>query len=282
MANPVSYAIDRVMNSDIDEYLLKLAFEQPNGNTLGNWYNMVNMTTVEQGIREKVIHRVVLPACNVNGGKTELLDLSGSKMRDMGNACVEVNVPEITTRGAKIVSVTEVYLGSMNSAIGQLSAGVNENSMCGSGVLNDMMDTQLAALSSNRSMPITYTNVHMNGNNSFVIFGLNAGTFSMSAKCIMEYDEGMSSIHTRHYEYFAELVEWAVKAHIYRVCKRPVQEAVYRAGVPLEDIKSDIENYRDAWQSYKDYLKNEWTPRMAWSDKMAVIDGIRMSTPRRM
>lgn len=282
MSNPVSYAIDRVMNSDIDEYLLKLAFESPNNNTLNNWYSMVQQTTVEQGIREKVIHRLVLPACNVNGGKTELIDLSGSKIRSLGNGCTEVNVPEITTRGAKIISVTEVYLGSMYSAIGNVSAGVTESSMCGSGVLNDMMDTMVGALSSNRSMPITFTDVQMMGNNCFVIVGLNTGTTSMSAKVIMEYDEGMSSIHPRHYEYFAELVEWAVKAHIYRVCKRPVQEAVYRSGVPLEAIRDDIQEYRDAWQGYKDYLKNEWVPRMAWSDRQAVVDGIRFSTPRRM
>ncbi|HFT2124445.1 hypothetical protein [Pseudomonas phage IR-QUMS-PaBa1-GHS-2021] len=280
--NPVDHAINRVVSgSDIDEYLLKLAFETPNANYAGNWYNLVNQTTVEQGIREKVIHRIVLPECNVAGGKTELLDLGGSMIRDRGNGCVEVNVPEATTRGAKIISVTEVYLGSMSSAVGQLGAGVNENTMCGSGVLNDMMDGLLGGLSSNRSMPVTFTNVHMTGNNCFVIFGLNAGTYSMSAKVIMEYDEGMSSIHPRHYRQFAELVELAVKAYIYKTCRRPTQEAVYRSGVPLDAIRDDIQAYSDAWTQYKEYFKNTWINCMTWSDKQARIEAIRMATPRR-
>lgn len=278
----VDHAINRVMNSDIDEYLLKLAFENPNANYAGNWYNLVNQTTVEQGIREKVIHRLVLPSCNVNGGKTELIDLSGSKMRDIGNGCVEVNVPEITTRGAKIINVVEVYLGSMTSAVGQLGMGVNEAAQCGIGSLNDMMESLIGGLTSNRNMPITYTNTHMTGNNCFVIFGLNAGTYSMSAKVVLEYDEGMSSIHPRHWDYFAELVEWAVKAHIYRTCRRATGEAVIRSGVPLEDIKADIDNYRDAFQTYKDYFNNTWKKCMTWSDKQAVYEAIRMSIPRRM
>ena len=283
--NPVDYAINKVMASDIDEYLLKLAFETPNSNNanfVSNWYNTINNVSPEQGIREKVIHRIVLPNCNVMGGKTELIDLSGSKMRDLGNGCVEVNVPEITTRGAKIISVSEVYLGSMSSAVGQLGMGVNESSMCEQGSLSEMTSSLIGGLTSNRSMPITYTNVHMTGNNCFVIFGLNAGTYSMSAKVILEYDEGMSSIHPRHYDYFAELVELAVKSHIYRVCKRPTQEALYRSGVPLDGIRDDIAEYRDAWTQYKEYFKNTWTKCMAFSDKQARLEAIRMGVPRRM
>lgn len=280
--NCVDYAIERVQNSDIDEYLLKLAFENPNANYQGNWYGQGNLTTIAQGIRERVVHKICLPASNCNGGKTEFIDLGSAQMRSLGNGCIEVNVPEITTRGAKIISVTEVYLGSMNSAVGSLGAGVNENAMCGTGSLSTMLGGMIDALSPSAAMQTTYTDVHMTGNNCFVIFGLNMGSYSMSAKVIMEYDEGMSSIHPRHWENFAELVEWAVKAHIYRVCKRPTQEAVYRSGVPLEGIKDDIMEYRDAWQGYKDYLKDQWRACMAWSDRQAVVEGIRMSVPRRM
>lgn len=280
--NACDYAINRVMSSDIDDYLLKLAFESPNSNFSGNWYNLVNQTTVPQGIREKVIHRTVLPGCNVIGGKTEFIDLSSSQMRDLGNGCVEVNVNDIVTGGRKIIGVIEVYLGSMTSATGMLGMGVNENALCGQGTVNDMTQGLIDGLTSNRSMPITYTNIHMTGNNCFVIFGLNSGTYSMSAKVILEYDEGMSSIHPRHYDYFAELVELAVKAYIYRSCKRPTQEAVIRSGVPLDSIKDDILEYRDAWKEYKEYFATTWTKCMTYSDQQRVYDGVRRATPRRM
>lgn len=282
MANAVDYAINRVMGADIDDYLLKLAFENPNANYNGNWYNIQGATTIAQGIREQVIFRTVLPDCNVGGGKTEFVDLSGSKMRDKGNGCVEVNVPDIVTGGRKIVSVNEVYLGSMTSATGMLGMGMSDGGDCGQSSVGDMMQGLVDGLTSNRAMPHTYTNVHMTGNNSFVIFGLNSGTFSMTAKCILEYDEGLSSIHPRHYKYFAELVERAVKAYIYRKCKRPTQEAIIRSGVPLDGIKDDIMEYRDAWTQYKEYFAADWTKCMAWSDRQLVVDTTRMSVPRRM
>lgn len=282
MSNCCDYAINRVTGgSDIDDYLLELAFKNPNGNFAGNWYNLVNQTTVSQGILEKVIHRTVLPACNVNGGKTEMIDLSGARIRDVGHNCVEVNVPDSITGGRKIVSVNEVYLGSMNSSAGMFSMGISGNTGCGEGAISDAVNNLIDGLSSNRSMPVTYTNIHMTGNNSFVINGMTSGTFSMTAKVVLEYDSGLSSIHPHHYEYFAELVELAVKAYIYRTCKRPTQEAIMRSGVPLDGIRDDINEYRDAWASYKEYLTTTWTKCMTYSDQQRVKDSVFMSVPRR-
>lgn len=281
--NAVDFAINRVCAAgDIDEYLMKIAFENPNANFNGNWYNIQGATTVQQGIREQIIFRSILPSCNMNGGKTEFVDLSAAKMMDKGNGCVEVNVPDIVTGGRKIVSVNEVYLGSMTSATGMLAMGMNDGATCGQGSISDMMQGMIDGLSPSRSMPHTYTNVHMTGNNSFVIFGLNSGTFSMTAKCILEYDQGLNSIHPRHYGNFAELVELAVKAYIYKKCKRPTNEAIIRSGVPLDDIKSDIEEFRDAWERYKEYFDGPWTRCMAWSDNQLVQDMTRMSVPRRI
>lgn len=280
--NPVDYAINRVCNADIDEYLLKLAFENPNHNYQGNWYNLANQTTIAQGIREQVIHRLILPACNVNGGKTEFVELTNARRTDKGNGCVEINVPDVVTGGRKIISVSEVYIATMTSATGGMGSAANDPTNCGRGSISDMTESLIDGLAPNRSMPITYTNVHMTGNNSFAIFGLNNGTFSMTAKCLLEYDEGMSSIHPRHYDNFAELVELAVKSYIYRKCKRPTQEAIYRSGVPLDGIKDDIEEYRDAWTSYKEYFDGTWARCMAYSDAQLVSDATRMSVPRRM
>jgi len=283
MTNCVDYAINRVQSSDINDYLLKLAFEKNvNSNWAGNWFNVVNQTTVSQGIREKVIHRLVLPACNANGGKTEYIDLSGSRVRDLGNGCVEVKVPDIVTGGRKIVSVAEVYLGSMTSATGMLGIGINDSATCGQGSVSDMTQNLIDSLTPSRSFPVTYTNIHMTGNNCFVIFGLNTGTFSMSAKVTMEYDEGLSSISPRHYDNFAELVELAVKNYIYRTCKLPTDEAVKRSGISLDAIRDEVNEYRDAWTQYKEYLATTWRQCMAWSDRLTVNSTIKSAVPRRM
>jgi len=281
--NCVDYAINRVVGgSEIDQYLLELAFKNPNANYAGNWFNLVNQTTVEQGIREKVIWRTVLPACNVGGGKTEFIDLSGARTQDLGNMCIEVNVPDNVTGGRKIVSVTEVYLGSMQSATGMLGMAMNENANCGQGTMTDALQGMIDGVTSNRQFPITYTNIHMKGNNCFVLFGVPAGTYQLSGKVVLEYDEALSSISPRHYEYFAELVELAVKTYIFKVCRRPTAEAVKRSGMALDSIKDDVAEYRDAWTQYKEYLNTTWRRCMAYSDRQLVVDTISATVPRRL
>lgn len=281
--NCVDYAINRVVaGSDIDPYLLDLAFKNPNANYAGNWMNLVNQTTVEQGIREKVIHRIVLPACNVAGGKTEYVSLSGSRIVDLGNMCIEVNVPDTVTGGRKIVSITEVYLGAMNSASGMLGMAMSDNAMCGQGSMTDMVQGLIDGVTSSRNFPITYTNIHMKGNNCFVLFGVPAGTYQLSAKCVLEYDSGLSSISPRHFEYFAKLVELAVKGYIYKHCKRPTAEAVMRSGIAMQDIKDDIMEFRDAWTQYEEYLNDTWRRCMAYSDRLLVHDTVSAMVPRRM
>lgn len=277
----VDHAINMVMNSDIDQYLLELAFMNPNANFSGNWYNLTDSTTIEQGIREKVIHAHVLPSCKINGGKTEFIDLYGSRVRDMGNGAIECKVPLFVTGGRHLVVVQEVYLGSLNSITGVL--GLNQtNTACGQGVMNEMLSNLTDTLNSSRAIPQTYTNIHMNGNNSFVIFGMTNPLFSMCAKAILEYDDNLSSIHSRCWDTFGDLCILAVKNYIYRTCKRPVEEAVIRSGVPLDSIRDDVNEYRDAWKDYREMMAGPWTKIMSHSDMQKKSSSIAALTPRRM
>lgn len=277
----IEHAINMVCNSDIDQYLLELAFCNPNANFGGNWYDMMDQNTIEQGIREKVIHGLVLPSCKINGGKQEYIDLYGSKVRDVGNGCIEVNVPLFITGGRHIVSVIEVYLGSLASVSGLL--GINQsNSVCGVGVMNEMMSNLLDNMNTSRAFPQSYTNIHPTGPNAFVIMGMTNPMFSMCAKVILEYDDNLSAIHPRCYDLFSDLVLLATKNYIYRTCRRPTEEAVRRSGVPLDSIRDDINEYRDAWKEYRELFSTRWTKAMGLSDVNRVMSAIQSITPRRM
>lgn len=280
--NCVDYAINYVMNSDVDDYLLKLAFENPNAGFSGNWYSLVTNTTISQGIRERVIHQVVLPACNVMGGKTEFIDLTGAFRRDVGSNCLEVNVPDQLTGGRHIIDVEQVYIGTMTTTSASTGIGVQTNLNCGGGVMNEMMQGMIGSLAGNAAIPTVYTNIQMLGNNSFVIVGCNNGSNSLTAKCLMEYDPGLSSIHPRAFQAFSEMVLLAVKAFIYRNCRRPAQEAVIRSGVPIDEIKDDINEYRDSWQLFNEYFNTTWSKYMAYSDSQKIYDNINMTVPSRL
>lgn len=276
----VDHAINMVVNSDIDQYLLELAFNNPNANYQGNWYDILDESSIEQGIREKVVHAYVLPSCKINGGKTEFIDLYGSRVRDLGNGAVEVKVPLHVTGGRHIVSPIEVYLGNLGSITG-VNALNQSNDNTSNGVMGEMLQNTLDTLSSSRAIPQTYTNLHVTGTNCFVIFGMTNPLFSMCAKVILELDDNLSSIHPRCWDTFGDLCILATKNYIYRTCRRPTEEAVYRSGVPLESIRDDIAEFRDAWKEYRELFSTTWTKKMSMSDTQKVNSSIAAITPRR-
>lgn len=280
--NCVDYAINEVINGgDISEYVLELAFSNPNQNIVDNWSADPVNYSVEQGLRERVIHGVVLKRCNVQGGVTEYLDLTGSSIINIGNSKVQVQVPDFITGGRKIVSVPEVYQGSIGASSGVLSLAA-QNIACGEGTLNDMLSGMINGMRSNRAIPQTFTNIQMVGNNTFVISNCPAGVFSMTARAILESDDNLSHINPRAYPYFSKLVQFATKAFIYKNCRNKINEGVVRGGVNVDSIKDEIYGYQDAWKDYDEYFQEEWLAYMSYSDTQRKAESIRSSTPRRM
>ncbi len=279
--NCVDYAINEIVNGgNIPTYLLELAFQNPNSNLWGNWYAQYGVSSTQQGLREKVIHAVVLPRCNAQGGVTERLDLTGSRIEDLGQGNIGVNVPDFLTGGRKIVSITKVYQGSMYSSSGQATVLAGMDS-CGQGAISDMANSLVQSLQSNRNIPQTYANITAVGNNSFIIHGAPIGLFSLTAECILEYDNGMSTIHPRLYPIFSELVSLATKAHIYKTCRYPADEAVVRSGVPIDAIRDDIASYADAWSQYQELFQSKFIKAMAYSDPQRKFNAITAMTPSR-
>lgn len=279
--NCIDFAINDVVNgTDIDDYLLKLAFDNPNSNYGGNWYNYGNQVSVEQGIREKVIHPIVLPRCKVLGGVTENIDLSGSRLEYLGMGNLAVNVPDFVTGGRKIVSVLEVYQGAINTSVG---LGINfGTAACGQSIMNDSLGSFIGGLSSSRDIPQTYTHITPTGNNSFVIHQAPMGLISLSAKVIMEFDDAMSNISPRHYPVFAKIVRLAVKSYIFKTCRRPTDEAVQRSGIPLDSIRDDIADYRGAWDDFVELAEGKWAKCMGYNDTRKTFDAVNIQTQRRI
>lgn len=279
--NCVDYAINEVVSAgDIPTYLLELAFKNPNANQWGNWFTQYDQGNVEQGIREKVIYKVILPRCNVQGGVTERIDLSGSRVEDVGQGNIVVNVPDFLTGGRKIVSINKIYQGSMNSSSGiyGVLAGIDT---CGQGTLNDSLSGLINSMDSNRNIPQTFDNITMLGNNSFVIHGAPAGLFNLTGELVLSYDEGLSTIHPRVYPTFSELVSLATKNHIYKNCRYPADEAVARSGVPVDSIRDDIASYSDAWQQYNELFRTRWIKEMGYSDRQRKFNAVQAMTQSR-
>lgn len=274
--NCVDYAINEIVNGgDIPTYLLKLAFEKPNGNYIDNYYSMVNQNTVEQGIRDKVIHQIVLSRCKIQGGILEFIDLTGANVTDLGQSNVMVQVPDFLTGGRKIISMVEVYQGAMNSTTGVLGV-MGSPTSCGVGTVNEVTGGLIESLRGPSRIPQTYTRIQPLGNNTFVINGVPRGVFSMTAKCILESDDALSYIAAQAIPYFSILCQHAVKAYIYKECRFPTGDAVERYGVTVDAISDVIGSYSDAWNNYLEYFDEKWLQYMNYSDRIRKATAIKM------
>lgn len=277
--NCVDYAINAITTrSDISNYVLDMAFKNPNRNIHGNSFYTPNQETVNQGIREKIIYGMVLPACNVMGGITENLDLSGSMIENMGGGNIYVNVPDFITRGRRIINVIKITPGGLTTGGGILDYVGNEP--CGSGVVTDVLGKLLGSI--NPNTPKEYTNISMVGNNAFVIHNCPNFIMNFVAQVYMEFDENLSSINPRHYENFYTLCEYACKAYIYKNLRHPTSEAVILSGVSVDSIKDEIFGYSDAGENFNEYLRDEWTRCMVNSDQILKHKFITQVTQTRL
>lgn len=281
--SPVDFSIQNLISgvNDIPEYLLKLAFDNPN-NSYGSVWSPVNTEySIEQGIREKVILKMVAPLVNVIGGNTEILDLSSARITNMQGGHIHVNVPDFLTGGRKIISVIEVYPGNLNRAI---ASGYNMTSGNGScdtgGQVGNTLNRLMGGLDDS-NVQRSFTSFTMTGNNSFLIRDAGAAMFNMIAKVVLAYDEHFSVIPPKMYDKFYELVELATKAYIYKTCRRGVQEAVSRYGVSVDDVRDDVERYADSAREFKEFFNEELKKHLAYADPKGVSDSLKMMVPRK-
>ena len=279
--NPVDFSINYVINgpTDISEYLLKLAFDNPNNGYGDIWGPINNEFSIEQGIREKVIGKMVGPMIDVGGGTTEIIDLSSAQISNLSAGIIAVNVPDFLTGGRRILEVIEVYPGNLNRAIAN---GYNFSGFgaCGAGMMGNSLNRLISNLDDS-NVTRSFNSFTMVGNNSFIIRDAGSAMFNMIAKVVLSFDEYFSGIPPKVYPIFAELVELGTKAYIYKRCRRGMQEAVSRFGVTVEDVQDDIQGYSDAAQQFKELYNEKIKKYLAYSDPKGKTDQLKMSVPRK-
>lgn len=277
----VDWSIDYVINgpTDISDYMLKLAFANPNNGYGSVWGPPNEEFSISQGIRENVILKMVGPLLNVAGGTTEIIDLSGARIENLNGGIVAVNVPDFMTGGRKIVSVIEVYPGSMNSVIAN-NYNFNSGATCGASQSANSLNRLLNGLDDG-NVQRTFTDFTITGNNSFIIRDAGTAMFNMTAKVVLAYDEHFSSIPPKMYDKFGELVELGVKTYIYKKCRRGMQEAVSRFGVSVDEVQDEVQGYADAHREFKEFYQTKIKKSLAYADSKGVSDTIKMIVPRK-
>lgn len=280
----VQYCIDYVLDgpNDISLQALRLAFDDTISGLSYPQYTSMEYDSnynIEQGIREKVIYKMIGKMINASGGVTEVIDLSTSRIRYLGNGIIHVNVPDTVTGGREILSVIAVYPGTIGSML--MYGSGNGMARCGNGGAIGNSLNSIAKNLTNDHVVSSYSNITKTGRNSFIIKAAGMLLFTMSAKVILSYDEEFSVISPKAYEYFGDLTVLGTKAYIYKHCRRGLKEAVRRFGFSVDELQDEIDGYADAHREYSE-LYTKIKKILAYADSKGVSDHINMIVPRRL
>lgn len=279
----VRYCIDYVIDgaNDISDYALRLAFDNPISGFGYPQYEVMGADSnysVEQGIREKVIGKMIGKMINASGGVTEIIDLASARIRYMGNGSISVNVPDTVTGGREILTVQAVYPGAIGSTL-MYGSGSNQAS-CNNSAFNTALNKISRGLT-NDSVTTALTNITPTGRNSFIIRETGMAFFNMTAKVVMSYDDQFSIIPPQAYEYFGKLTVLGTKTYIYKHCRRGLKEAVRRFGFSVDELQDEIDGYSDAHREYEElYMKIKKI--LKYADPKGVSDHLNMTVPRRL
>ena len=240
------------------------------------YYNSPNISLDEQ-IRNKVIKPRIYPVCNVVGGQhvvVNLYDLSPT-YTDMYITVYEIPPERVCNR--EIISAMSVSYSPSTANTGWQVAANNNTSMYGGNYL-----TREALMLCEGLSPIPNVSnaaVEIIGHNTILIRGSNSTSMFYQLRCFISNDPNFNNFQVRSQWKFAELVELAVKAYIYNELYIKMDRAYVVGGQELGSFKQIIENYADAEQMFKEFIKDQWQAIAAMNDTHTHDRFIRLQIP---
>jgi len=225
----------------IPEEILRMGFEERNK------YGLPIVTTVDDGILNKVIRPKVIVDCNLAGGKMVEIDLERCPSRRSPDGTIIYNIPKDFTNGNSIVTALSVYLGFNTPGFGMST-----------GLQGDGMLSQAArAMSGTGGAPFT-PYVELIGENTVAVKYNTLPATPGVLRAIVENNENMSNIPPRAWDIFSQLCMLATKAYIYNNFIIKQGQAELYGGVELPQMRDYIDGMSDAEEMYRELLKEKW------------------------
>ena len=220
-------------------------------------YRFTNQSSVDDQILTMVIRPRVLVDCNIVGGVMALIPLDGLPVDKPNHVTTIIHIPKTRTNNKSIISVSNVnYYDLGVSGLYSGAAGYGYNSSIDMGENTAAMNAALGIMASLDRIPITSTSdAQLVAENTIMIKDVFAMPPSAVLRCTLENDDQLSNIQPRSYHDFFQLVEFAVKAHIYNELIVDIDMGELQGGQTLGIFKQIVEGYADAEQNYQDKLK---------------------------
>ena len=251
--NLIQYAISEIKNT-IPYDILNLAMaydEKP---------EVLNLTSLEFKIEEKIIKNRVATDANIVGGIEILIPLTSVSMVAYENYYCIFDIPAEARNNKEIMSVLGLgylpnigFLGfnSINSQPFGIQNLNNANSLV------NVIDKVGTSYSDVGLMNNTHT--ELIGNNRVLIYAAYRSIINHALKCRLENNENFSNIQPRSYKSFSLMCILATKAYIYNKLIVALNSGFLQAGQELGVVKQIIEGYESAEEEYRTYITEKWT-----------------------
>lgn len=262
----ISKAIDEILFT-IPREILKLAYSDPAN------YRAAPITLEEQ-IRRKTINARVLVDCNLVGGDTIIVPLTGLKPQQIDQFNYVFEVPPDRVNYRTILSVLSVNYMSYNSVTPNQAAGVVTPTQPH---LHDVASAANRAMSSRSNIPIiSNSECYVTGHNLIMVRNHLITAAVVQARCVVCNDENLMNISIRNAPDFAMLCKFAVKSYIYNTLLVAMDRGYLERGQELGVVRNYIEGLSDAEENYQTFLKETWGAVGIMSDRLAYEDLIKI------
>ena len=263
--NAIDYAVNEVKNKIPYELLYA-------GMTYGEDPWVINLSSIEDKIVQKVIKKRVLLMCNVIGGIQTLIPLNQIYPTFYENLYTVYQIPSELTMNKEIVSALNLsympgtgYTGAQSnfSGNGNISA-LSDPSFYSSNPISNVT----GRIGTAASMSGVLTNAHMEivARNTIAVYANYRTLANFGIMVTLENDSNLGNMQPRSYNALGRLCELAVKAYIYNKLIVPVNSGYLSGGQELGVFKSVLESFSDAEENYQTYITEVWGKTMFFND----------------
>lgn len=241
-------------------------------------------TSLNDVIRNKVFDAKVLKDCDLFGGQEVIIPLYDTEFWKPDNYTTVFRVNQQRTRGLRITEILAVMYGYPDALYGSPAAGVgtytgsmNQNSQQSAiGMMTTSMMQSYAP-----ATEIQLVNCEIVGFNTIAIYETQIITSQLTLRCRVSNDAELNNIKNNSWPQFSELAMFACKAFIYKELRVKLDQGQLQGGIELGAFREIIQEYADAAQNYKDYLRERWQRVAAYNNTLGRYRAIRRATPKR-
>lgn len=221
-------------------------------------YNNYNApaASMEEQILSTVVRPRVIPDASLAKGEHMFINLSDVKPRYTDEWRLVYEIPERKLFGKTILSVLDISYSPMvgvTGSYGYAYGGV------GSFYSQDVMTATTQMVQANSAIPnVASAKVDIIGENTIVIEDAQRFSTAYHLSCYVTDNDYLNKIDPRNYPHFSRLVEYAVKAHIYRKLRIRIDKGYIEGGSEIGAFKEVVMEYADSEENYRTYLREKW------------------------